>query len=387
MDYVDIKKEKLHFKNLIQAPAPVGRVLNYVKMIGSGTLKHKKGNRNLNLTNNIGSSWTTEFMYGLDIAKYDIIPNKDVFPLYLTDKGMKLYELIKTAPYFDEDSNPEVCKNQLLKYEGAYELLDYIFKVSAPCRNLIAYLFNNKKTIYPTKQFRNEYYGFFLKHYENEDYNPASKTASTGENLVPSLIQFCKMFDCVVEEKRMYKFNYAELTKFNDDFEFEEIDEEKLEELEKEEIEIDKTVDELIEKYGIDGNTARKVVGRNSSVQRLFRNNLFAKYGCKCFICNKNIESILIASHIKASSESNVIEKVCPENGLVLCALHDKLFDNYLISFDFKTGELMWDSCLEGKLEEYQLNADLKLDEKYMLEDRKKFLEIHNKKFKGDNNE
>lgn len=126
---------------------------------------------------------------------------------------------------------------------------------------------------------------------------------------------------------------------------------------------------------------AREIVTRNSSVQNLFRNNLIAKYGSKCAICNKSIESVMVASHIVPASESNVIEKADCENGLLLCALHDKLFDRYLISFDFLTGKLIYADSLKGKLDEYQLSDDLSLEDRFMTDERKDYLMKHNMAF------
>lgn len=69
--------------------------------------------------------------------------------------------------------------------------------------------------------------------------------------------------------------------------------------------------------------------------QGKFRDLLIKKHGCKCDICGVNIKELLIASHIKEYSkcDKNTTEHLDPQNGLLLCANHDKLFDRHFISF------------------------------------------------------
>ena len=66
--------------------------------------------------------------------------------------------------------------------------------------------------------------------------------------------------------------------------------------------------------------------------QQLFRRNLLLIYK-SCVLCGIENHSILKASHIKPWSKSSNSEKLDPSNGLLLCANHDALFDNGLISF------------------------------------------------------
>ena len=66
-----------------------------------------------------------------------------------------------------------------------------------------------------------------------------------------------------------------------------------------------------------------------------FKDALKLKYGCKCVLCNIDNEKLLIASHIKAwAACRTTAERIDPDNGLLLCPLHDALFDKHLISFD-----------------------------------------------------
>lgn len=53
-----------------------------------------------------------------------------------------------------------------------------------------------------------------------------------------------------------------------------------------------------------------------------------------CDICGLKHPKLLIASHIKPWAKSNDYEKLDCENILLLCPMHDALFDKGLISFD-----------------------------------------------------
>ena len=55
-----------------------------------------------------------------------------------------------------------------------------------------------------------------------------------------------------------------------------------------------------------------------------------------CAVCGVKERSLLIASHILPWSKSKGNEKTDPNNGIVLCVLHDKLFELDYISFDNK---------------------------------------------------
>lgn len=67
--------------------------------------------------------------------------------------------------------------------------------------------------------------------------------------------------------------------------------------------------------------------------QGYFRQQLLEKYH-KCLITGIDDPRLLIASHIKPWRSANNQERLSVENGLILSALYDKLFDEGLISFD-----------------------------------------------------
>lgn len=83
---------------------------------------------------------------------------------------------------------------------------------------------------------------------------------------------------------------------------------------------------------------------------------------CKCRLCGINNSDLLVASHIKPWSQSNPFEKVDPYNGLLLCAMHDRLFDKGYISFD-DTGNIMISAELSEVNQIFSnVRSDMKID-------------------------
>ena len=68
----------------------------------------------------------------------------------------------------------------------------------------------------------------------------------------------------------------------------------------------------------------------------------------KCDICGLNHPKLLIASHIKPWAKSNDKEKLDSDNILLLCPMHDALFDKGLISFD-NNGRILISNLLGEK--------------------------------------
>lgn len=84
---------------------------------------------------------------------------------------------------------------------------------------------------------------------------------------------------------------------------------------------------------------------KNLRNQPAFRLNLFKKFGDKkCYLCNCDIDSLVIASHIhrvadiknnfSLTDEMKMKQIIDGDNGLWLCANHDKLFEYGYIYFD-----------------------------------------------------
>jgi len=73
---------------------------------------------------------------------------------------------------------------------------------------------------------------------------------------------------------------------------------------------------------------------------------------------------LLVASHVKPWSKcENQHEKISPNNGLLLCSIHDRLFDRGFMTFDENTLEIKLAEAvnlpseqmklLKGKIEVY----------------------------------
>ena len=76
----------------------------------------------------------------------------------------------------------------------------------------------------------------------------------------------------------------------------------------------------------------RLAVRRVRENQPFFRKAILAAYESECCITGIDIEALLVASHIKPWAASDSSEKLNPQNGLCLNALHDRAFDRGLIA-------------------------------------------------------
>lgn len=66
--------------------------------------------------------------------------------------------------------------------------------------------------------------------------------------------------------------------------------------------------------------------------------NVLIEHYKKCVVCDIDIPELLIASHIKPWSVCSNEERLDPANALLLCPLHDKLFEKgyFTINSDYK---------------------------------------------------
>lgn len=96
--------------------------------------------------------------------------------------------------------------------------------------------------------------------------------------------------------------------------------------------------------------------------QNEYRKKLMEKYNSKCVITGIDLPRLLIASHIKPWSVSSDNERLDVENGFLLSANFDVLFDCGLISFKDK-GEILVSSFI-GNENQKKLNItkDIKID-------------------------
>lgn len=94
-------------------------------------------------------------------------------------------------------------------------------------------------------------------------------------------------------------------------------------------------------------STEKEVITKQRVGQGLFKDLLINKYHGKCALCGIQTEQMLIGSHIKSWKDSSDAEKLDENNGLLLCAHHDALFDKHLISFK-DNGDLIVSTTLSA---------------------------------------
>lgn len=144
-------------------------------------------------------------------------------------------------------------------------------------------------------------------------------------------------------------------------------------------------IEDEISKTDIMLNKTNFTVGEKEAIvktrigQGNFKNMLLEKYEGKCCICNLSIKELLIGSHIKEWKESDLTEKCDVNNGLLLCTLHDSLFDKHLISFDRKGNIIISEklSLEDRKILGITQNIKIDIDSKIEY-----YMEYHRKKLK-----
>lgn len=104
------------------------------------------------------------------------------------------------------------------------------------------------------------------------------------------------------------------------------------------------------------GKTERESIVLSRIGQGQFRQSLMQKYSSRCIITGIDHPSLLVASHIKPWAASTNEERLSVDNGLLLCATYDRLFDNGLITFE-KSGRIFLSSFIS---EENKLRLGLK---------------------------
>ena len=72
---------------------------------------------------------------------------------------------------------------------------------------------------------------------------------------------------------------------------------------------------------------------RSRLVQQFFREVVLASYESTCAVCSLGLPELLNASHIIPWSE-DIKRRADPQNGIALCALHDRAFDRGLLSIN-----------------------------------------------------
>ncbi|MEI6901025.1 MAG: HNH endonuclease, partial [Bacteroidota bacterium] len=138
---------------------------------------------------------------------------------------------------------------------------------------------------------------------------------------------------------------------------------------------------------GLEGITKLREVKTRVN-QYVFREIVLANYGGKCAITGINIPDLLVASHIKPWSKFSE-ERLNPQNGIAINALHDKAFDNGLMTItpDFKiliSARLLKKAVFHNSIDFFRPfhNKTIHLPAKFFPDPA--FLKYHNdERFKG----
>lgn len=122
--------------------------------------------------------------------------------------------------------------------------------------------------------------------------------------------------------------------------------------------------------------TERTAIVQSRIGQGQFRRQLMEKYHGSCIITGINHPKLLVASHIKPWAASDNRERLQVDNGLLLSATYDRLFDTGLITFD-KTGKIYLSSFI-GLENEKRLHLRQGTQYSLMISDKmQQFLEYH----------
>lgn len=131
----------------------------------------------------------------------------------------------------------------------------------------------------------------------------------------------------------------------------------------------DRKLKEEICNLGLEGKERAAIVKVRVN-QSVFRDMLLSKYR-KCCLCGVTDQHLLIASHIKPWSVCEQPERLDPNNGLLLCPNHDKLFDSGYIAFDTNMNVVISSRLSESDRVYMNISEDMSIDpdnkcEKYM---------------------
>ena len=140
--------------------------------------------------------------------------------------------------------------------------------------------------------------------------------------------------------------------------------------------------DDLIkwEKEDLEGREKETIV-KVRITQKFFREMVLASYRTRCAVCSLPEERLLVAGHIIPWSVDASI-RMNPRNGICMCALHDKAFDNGLISIT-NNYQLILSKSIKRLHNEISIQRGFLLYEgkQIRLPDRfipdKRFLEFH----------
>lgn len=147
---------------------------------------------------------------------------------------------------------------------------------------------------------------------------------------------------------------------------------------------LDKNNDSEQGKKLIKNNKYTLSLSKVRTVQDEFKKSLLKVTPHKCPVCGFDFEKMLTASHIMPYSKCELIEDAMnPNNGLLMCPVCDKLFesqDGLFMTIDSNTGHIRYVDEIHN-IKWFKYIQGVKIDNKYLTEDRKIFLKWHNKTF------
>ncbi len=398
-NYVPLQ-DGIEFKNLLSWPAQVGKILNYIILAWQWILKHKAGTRYDTLENHIWNARCLEFMMWLWLVRFERIDeDSSINMVRLTSRGMSINNiLLDNAIYttnFNSSASPDIILEQLRSWNAlnVVHVIERAFRDSIVFKDLCVFLdVDNVRTQtieYNKTEFMERFFWELCKFYTLEDYVYEWSWASTAWNRVPSLIQLLT-FLWYVSEFRRDRISYLEfsvwaLTEgiFDTDYLLDITDEHFIHEWEREE----EIINRLAENYWIEWTRLSTSRVRLTQAQLIFKERLKREYGPRCCLCWIENDTLLIASHIKDAALCDIHWKTDNNNWLLLCAMHDKLFDSRLISFMFWT----WRILISNRLSSHDsalcnVNVGQSLPNNLMTEERNQYLMWHNHEFYMEDN-
>lgn len=123
--------------------------------------------------------------------------------------------------------------------------------------------------------------------------------------------------------------------------------------------------------------TEKEIIVKARRGQGTYRDKLIKKYNHSCIMTKVTLSQVLVASHIKPWAICDNKERIDVNNGLLLSATYDRLFDSGLITFD-KTGKLKISKLIsKDNAKKLDIKSGTKYDIKY-CQQMSKYLDYHN---------
>ena len=275
---------------LVSSPAPLGRILNYIKRIKlkqySGSERGIRGKENLD-------NWTVNFM--VDLGFVEVPKEKGKYTL--TYSGEEVYELIKSEPEFIDNAkrgktDMREIKSYLTKDKPEiYMKLREIFLRTAPLKNLAIFFHNNQIKSIGKHEFYEKYgklFGFKI----------------AGFNRITGAIQLAEFCDVLLENGgiKVYDPYYIDVVNYEE--------KQIIEKEVKEQLKTDEIDRGFFEDITPNLTPKKRQIVTNAIIRNFpLANKLKKIYNSKCQICGftfkkKNGENYSEVHHIIPLGES-----------------------------------------------------------------------------------